>query len=116
MSPTAHVMRLLDTENGPRNAVAVMAYRDRTDGSNGSIALLADEFTFAEAHQGRVGVMVAQEISPVEPTSITFHEEGWDALVAAAEELTTAYGDRASFEGLAVNDLRSIAAARSGGA
>ena len=109
MSPTAHVMELLDSSSGRRNEVAIMAYRDRVDGRNGSIALLSEEFELAARHEGRVGVIIAQEISPVDPPSITFHEEGWPALSAAMDELSGTYGEEAAFAGFAVNDLRSVA-------
>ncbi len=110
MSPTQHVMRLLDTASEPRNSVAIMAYRDRTDTSDGSIALASREFRLAAEYGGRVRVVIAQETTKVDPPKTTFHEEGLGALMTAMTQLTAAYGTQPSFGGFAINDMAALSA------
>ena len=107
-SPTAHIIRMLDNGAGQSNAVSVMAYRDFVAGSNGSAALSATEMTLADATNGRVNAIIAQEASNVERAKITFSQEGRSAMVGAMIELHAAYGTRPSFGGFAVNDFRSL--------
>ncbi len=111
MSPTEHVMRLLDDGSGAANAVTIMAYRDFTAGPNGTLAITAREFEMAEARGGRVKVRVGQEISDVEPSRITFHQEGAQSLSSAISTIAGSYGSKDSFGGVAINDLASLAAA-----
>ncbi len=111
MTPTEHVIRLLDDGSGEANAVSIMAYRDSTDGSDGTLALAAEEFEMAAAVGNRVKVRVAQEISDVEPSSITFHQEGSEALSSAISAIAEQYGSDDSFGGVAINDLASLGAA-----
>lgn len=107
MSPTQHVMRILATAS-PAHAVAIMAYRDRTGGSDGSIALASREFDLAAKYQGRVGVVIAQEITDVQPARITFCSEGPVALRAAIDVLAQTFGGRPGFGGFLINDLTTL--------
>lgn len=108
-SPTAHIIRLLDNGAGQVNAVSVMAYRNLVAGSNGSAALSATEMALADATAGRVQAIIAQEVSNVEPATITFWQEGRGAMIAAMNDLYASYGSRPAFGGFAVNDFRSLA-------
>jgi len=110
MSPTQHVMRILAAAGGPRHSVAVMAYRDTTGGSDGSLAVSAREFDLAAVYGGRVGVVVAQEITDVEPARITFYQEGPGALASAIGVLSGRYSGRQGFAGFAVNDMAALTA------
>ena len=111
MSPTEHVMRLLDNGAGRRNAVVVMAYRDRTSGGDGSLAVSASEFALAKKLGGRVAVVVGQEIGQADPTRITFFEEGLGALQSAMRTLTAAYSASVAWGGLAIDDFAALSAA-----
>ena len=110
LSPTEHIVRLLDngTGTGTGNAIAVMAYRDVVAGSNGSLALSNAEVGFTEKTGGRVRAVIAQEVTDIEPASITFWQEGRGALTAAMAELAVANSGKASFGGFAINDFRSL--------
>lgn len=109
--PTQHVMRLLDNGAGQSNSVVVMAYRDTTDGPDGSAAAVAAELALARQHAGRVRVAIGQEIRDVQPPHTTFHQEGARALQAAMRALQVRYGWELGFGGFAVNDFASLDAA-----
>lgn len=108
MSPTAHVMRVLDNGAGMQNAVAIMAYRDQTGGIDGSLAVSAKEFRLAAKYNGRVRVIVGQEIGNVEPKRTTFHDEGLAAMRSAMRTLTTRYSRSVAWGGLAIDDFAAL--------
>lgn len=108
LAPTEHIVRLLDNGTGLGNAIAVMAYRDVVAGPNGSSTLSATEVAFTEKTGGRVGTVIAQEVTNIEPAHITFWQEGRGALVAAMGELTALNAGKTSFGGFAINDFRAL--------
>lgn len=110
MTPTEHVLRLLDYRGVPGNAVVVMAYRDSVAGANGSASLMAEEFAMAAARSGRVGVVIGQDTAPTttEPEWVTFAEEGRPALLAAMAELSGRFGGEAGFAGFSVNHAHQL--------
>lgn len=110
MSPTEHVIRILDDGPGTSNSVTIMAYRDTPFGSNGTLALTSRELTLSAARGGRVKVRVGQEISDVDPRSITFHQEGAQALSSAIATIAEAHQSKPAFGGVAINDLASLEA------
>lgn len=108
LSPTQHVMRLLDQAPAPSNAVTIMAYRDTTGGADGSLALSANEFRLATYYGGRVKVRVAQEIADVDPPRSTYFQEGLPALRSAIGVLERAYRSDPAFAGIAIDDMLTL--------
>jgi len=94
----------------PEAYALVMAYRNRTDTDDGSIALLEREFSYARG--AACGIVIGQEFGLADPyaTKTSFGTKGRAAFRQAAEELAATYGDQAQFRGLAVNDLDSYQA------
>jgi len=104
---TFHAMDQLDTiSNG---YIAVMAYRDFTDGADGSIRHATDEIVYAHEHARKVRVFVGQETAEVkgDPEKITFFEEGSAALDKAIRELAAAFNQYPRFAGVAVHHYDS---------
>jgi hypothetical protein len=100
----------LDTlETLPRAYVALMAYRDKADGDNGSIAVVRDEINYATQHTPGVKIVVGQETGAVkgDPPSITFYEEGEGALETALAQINAAYAASPVYGGVAIHHLGS---------
>jgi hypothetical protein len=105
----AVTMHLFDMLKNLSDAyVVVMAYRNRTDQPDGSIALATREFEYATKIDARFGIVVGQEfnkVDPPDPPKITFWCVGKAAFRRAAREITTAFGGYPQFRGLSVNDM-----------
>lgn len=118
-SPTAHVMRLLDlgkqagnkgAANRPvRNGIAVMSYRDKAQGVDGSIAISTREFQLARKLNGRVEVAIAQEVAQTQPARTTFYEEGSGTLRTQLNTLAQRFATEKSWNGFAVDHAPALA-------
>jgi hypothetical protein len=111
--PAVH--HLIDLEADlPGAYLVVMAYRDFTGTSNGSIAHARDEFRYAAAIRARSGLVVGQQYGPARPDEqhITFAGQPRRDFLRAAAAITTAFRRYPQFRGLAVDDLDAYLAAR----
>jgi hypothetical protein len=97
----------------PGAYLVVMAYRDFTGTSNGSIAHARDEFRYAAASGARSGLVVGQQYGPAGPQEqhITFHGQPRRDFRRAAAAITTAFRRYPQFRGLAVDDVDAYLAA-----
>jgi hypothetical protein len=91
--------------------LVVMAYRNFTDGEDGSIRLLRAEFDYLTSAGARCGLVVGQEYTAEDPPQVTFHGLGRAVFRAAAAEIAAAYGHLAQFGGVSVNDVDAYMAA-----
>jgi hypothetical protein len=91
--------------------LVVMAYRNFTAGEDGSIRLLRSEFDYLASAGARCGLVVGQEYTEEDPPRVTFHGLGRGVFRAAAAEIAAAYGHRAQFGGVSVNDVDAYMAA-----
>jgi hypothetical protein len=93
--------------------LVVMAYRDFTGTSNGSIAHARDEFRYAAATRARSGLVVGQQYGPAEPNEqhITFNGQPRRDFLRAAAAITIAFRRYPQFRGLAVDDIDAYMAA-----
>ena len=97
----------------PGAYLVVMAYRDFTGTSNGSIAHARDEFRYAAATRARCGLVVGQQYGPAGPDEqhITFNGQPRSDFLRAAAAITTAFRRYPQFRGLSVDDLDAYLAA-----
>jgi hypothetical protein len=97
----------------PGAYLVVMAYRDFTSTSNGSIAHARDEFRYAAAVGARSGLVVGQQYSPAAPDEqhITFNGQPRSDFRRAAAAITIAFRRYPQFRGLAVDDADAYLAA-----
>ncbi|MFD0663673.1 Ig-like domain-containing protein [Thermocatellispora tengchongensis] len=91
--------------------IAIMDYRDQALGSAGIIAQAADEIAYAE-RTGRprsvvIGVETLDIATSGDPSSITFREEGRDAMEAELAEVYKAFGTSPAFAGVALHHYDS---------
>jgi len=87
----------------PDSYIAIMAYRDHAEGSNGSIGVSQTEMNYANAHTPKVGIWVGMETGDVQPASITFHGKTNADLEKAISEVNSAFASSASYRGVAIH-------------
>jgi hypothetical protein len=96
----------------PGAYLVVMAYRDFTGTSNGSIAHARDEFRYAAAVRARCGLVVGQQYGPdAEEEQITFDGQPRREFRRAAAAIWTAFRRYRQFRGLSVDDVEAFMAA-----
>lgn len=98
-----HVLDILQSINN--GYIVIMDYRNKTSGTNGSIELAKPQINYANKYTPRVGVIIAQETTNVEPASITFFNQPKDNLNQALRELAQAFSYTKSLEGFAIHDI-----------
>ncbi|WP_143737505.1 fibronectin type III domain-containing protein [Microbispora sp. GKU 823] len=91
--------------------VAIMDYRDQADGGAGIIAQAAGEIAYAERLGRPLSVVVGVETLDIatsgDPSSITFREEGRDALEAELAKVYQAFSGSPAFAGVALHHYDS---------
>ena len=93
--------------------LVVMAYRNFTRTSDGSIAHARDEFRYAAMIGARSGLVVGQQYGPAPGEEhITFHGQPRWVFRRAAAEIALAFRRYPQFRGLSVDDLDAFMAAR----
>jgi hypothetical protein len=96
----------------PGAYLLVMAYRDFTGTSNGSIAHARDEFRYAAATGALSGLVVGQQYGPAPgEEQITFYGQPRSDFLRAAAAITTAFRRYPQFRGLAVDNVDAYLAA-----
>ncbi|GGQ14656.1 fibronectin type III domain-containing protein [Streptosporangium pseudovulgare] len=91
--------------------IAIMDYRDQADGGVGIIAQAAGEIAYAERIGKPLSVVVGVETLDIatsgDPSSITFREEGRDALETELAKVYQAFSGRSAFAGVALHHYDS---------
>ena len=96
----------------PGAYLVVMAYRDFTGTSDGSIAHARDEFRYAAGVGARSGLVVGQQYGPAPgEEQITFNGQPRSDFRRAAAAITIAFRRYPQFRGLAVDNVDAYMAA-----
>ena len=96
----------------PGAYLVVMAYRNFTRTSDGSIAHTRDEFRYAAMVGARSGLVVGQQYGPAPGEEhITFNGQPRWVFRRAAAEIALAFRRYPQFRGLSVDDLDAFMAA-----
>ena len=96
-----HLLGLLD--KSPKSEIIIMAYRNSSNGSNGSIALSQVEIDAAQNHQTKI--IIAQETGNVEPGFVTFYNTSQEKLKSELSNIAAAFKNKGSFGGIAIHYL-----------
>lgn len=88
--------------------LALMDYRNSTDGSDGSIELAKRVFDTVDKYSPGTGIVIAQETGKTKPEKITFFGHSRGDLIHAIDKLRNYYGARAAFAGFAINNLETF--------
>lgn len=100
----SHLLNVL--ERRPGSALLVMAYRNKSEGTDGSIDISEDEIRAANASQTKV--IVAQETGDVSPPSLTFYDTSLSSLNTEVQNIEGAFADDASYNGIAIHYINSL--------
>jgi hypothetical protein len=105
-----HLMDILNLL--PNSYVAIMAYRDSAPGDNGSIGVSKAEVDYASQNAPNVHVWIGQETLDVkgDPPSITFWQEGEEALETALGQIKEHYKSNPVVGGVAIHHWVSYTA------
>lgn len=101
-----HLMDMLNSIKG--GYVAIMNYRDRAEGKNGSIEQAQSEIRYAESRARNVEVVIGQLTNDTKPSNTTFHDEGKEGLYTELSQLHGRFETSSAYGGLAVHDFRSF--------
>lgn len=99
-----HLLTVL--ERRPGSQLLVMAYRNRSDGTDGSIAISEDEVDAANGSKTKV--VVAQETGEVSPPYLTFYNSSLSSLNEQVQNIEEAFADETSYNGIAVHYINAL--------
>ena len=88
----------------------VMAYRNFTGGSNGSIALFEPNLAAVVAEGSATNLLLGQETGNFQPPDITFYGLGCAAFETAASQLHAQFESDPNYTGDAIDDVESLLA------
>lgn len=103
-----HLFSILDRRTG--SSVIVMAYRNESEGTDGSIAISEKEVEAAGRFKSRV--IIAQETGEVTPASLTFYGSSRAHLDTHLEKIDAAFEKRGGYSGIAIHYLNALLALR----
>jgi hypothetical protein len=101
-----HLLGVLDRR--PGSALLVMAYRNRSEGADGSIAISQDEIRVANSYHSKV--IIAQETGDVLPPSLTFYNSSLSNLNTQIKNIQNAFTGDKSYNGIAIHYLNALMA------
>jgi hypothetical protein len=88
----------------------VMAYRNFTAGSNGSIALFEPNMAAVVAEGSSTNLLLGQETGNVKPPDVTFYGLGCAAFETAASQLHVQFDSDPNYAGDAIDDVETMLA------
>ncbi len=97
---------LHELERRPGSALIVMAYRNQSEGPDGSIHISQDEIRAADDY--RTKVIVAQETGDVLPPSITFYNTSLSSLNTQMQNIQEAFATNESYNGIAIHYINAL--------
>ena len=99
---------LTQLKGSPSAYIAVMSYRNHTDGPDGTIARARAEMTAAQA--AGVAMLVGEETTNISPAKLTFYSQDKAALKQSTVTINGAFGGNSEFAGFAINDEQGYSA------
>jgi len=86
------------------SALAVMAYRTQTGGSDGTIAKMQPVLDYIQQAKSPVRVFIGQETTNVQPAKITFYASNKKAVKQAVTQLQSTFSANKNLAGFIFND------------
>lgn len=99
-----HLLNAL--ERRPGSTLLVMAYRNQSEGTDGSIEISRDEIFAANNYHTKV--IVAQETGDVAPPSITFYKTSLSSLNTQLRNIQEEFSNNKSYGGLAIHYINAL--------
>ncbi len=88
--------------------IALMAYRNESEGKDGSINISKSEVLFLNENTKNVKIFVGQETGDELPSKITFYGKTYPEFIDSVEEICGIFGQYENYYGIAVNDVASF--------
>lgn len=85
--------------------IAVMSYRNHTDGPDGTIARASSEVKMGQ--KAGVRILVGEEAGKVDPVKLTFYGRSKNDLKQSTIDVQKAFGSYSMFGGFGINDQKS---------
>ncbi|QQS21274.1 MAG: hypothetical protein IPL87_01990 [Candidatus Moraniibacteriota bacterium] len=100
---------LLNRLNRVQNGyLAIMAYRNFADGSDGIIEHIQNEISFSQQYTPRIRIIVGQETSDVKPQKITYFGKPFNALVEEVKKIGLKFENFQNVAGFSFNNADSF--------
>jgi len=99
-----HLLNVLERQ--PNSTILVMAYRNQSEGEDGSIDISQEEIKTANAYHTKI--IVAQETGEVSPPSITFHDTSLATLNTHIRNIEEAFAGYESYNGIAIHYINAL--------
>lgn len=99
-----HLLNVL--ERRPGSTILVMAYRNHSEGADGSISISQEEIRAADDY--RTKVIVAQETGDILPPSATFYNTSLSSLNTQLHNIQEAFADTKSYNGIAIHYINAL--------
>ena len=102
--PTGNGQPLSDWMMERFDTLVLMGYRDKAEGSNGILELIAQEMEEARKQQKKV--LVAVNMKEMDESHTSFAEEGTAEMEKQLDVVAQTLADNPSFQGVAIHDYR----------
>lgn len=99
-----HLLNVL--ERRPSSQLIVMAYRNQSGGTDGSIDISRDEILTANDYHTKI--IVAQETGDVSPPSLTFYRTSLSSLNTEIQNIQEAFAKDESYHGIAIHYINTL--------
>ena len=97
--------RLNRIQNG---SIAIMAYRNFAEGSDGVIEHIQNEVNFAQQYVPRVKLLIGQETSDVSPKKLTYFGESFGDMLEEVKKVGLKFENSPNVAGFAFNNADSF--------
>ncbi|HCR52695.1 TPA: hypothetical protein DIV48_03590 [Candidatus Kaiserbacteria bacterium] len=101
-----HLFAIL--ERRPGSKLIVMAYRNHSDGADGSVEISRGEMKMSERFATKV--VIAQETGDVTPSFVTFYNTSRSRLNAQLQNIHDAFAENKRYDGTAIHYLNALLA------
>jgi len=92
----------------PSSHIALMTYRNRASGQNGTLQISKGEFEYINRMNYSTKLWIGQEVTDVNPVQITFFNSKWSQILSEFKAINSALVAKVEFAGIIINDLESL--------
>lgn len=96
----------------PNGYVVIMAYRNVAEGPDGVIEHIHNEIDFSQQYAPRVGIVVGQETSDVQPAKLTYFGKPFAGMLGEVKKIGLTFENFPNLKGFAFNNADSLLGVR----
>lgn len=98
-----HLVKIINQY--PNSYLAIMAYRNFALGENGAIDAVQYELEFISTYAPKLGVYIGQEITDIQPRSITFFGKTTKDVKNQTLKISEFFENKKQYYGIVINDM-----------